>query len=228
MTLNWNNTIWLAKRQMRDNWVSYLYSAVYFGFMGMVLATDEYWTVEFAMPVLMFILVQPSLSPRYMAFKDNNDVTRHQEFLHSLPIGFDTIVSARVVAMLVAGLINVPLFFIPFWYIGPDWSSVSSYLAWAVFWVGLGFVGSGLALVQEFWLSFKKWVKANVIAIVVVVTTVFLCIWLLDFRPYTWTVHAANDYPWMLAIAGLMLGMAGLWLGMRMAVRGFRDREFAT
>lgn len=228
MTLNWNNAIWLANRQMRDNWISYLYSALYFGFMGLVLATDDFWTVELAMPVLMFILIQPSLSPRYMTFKDDNEVTRHQEFLHSLPIGFDVVISARIVAMLVAGVINAPLFFIPFWYIGPDWNSIPAYLSWVVFWTGLALAGSGLALVQEFWLSFKRWVKVNVVAVVAVVTAVILLIWLLGFRPYTWTVDTANERPWVLALPGIVFGLAGLWFGMKLAVRGFREREFAT
>lgn len=228
MTQNWNNVIWLAARQMRDNWTAYLYSALYFGFMGVVLAADDFWTVEFALPVLMFILIQPSLSPRYMIFKDDNDVTRHQEFLHSLPIRFDTIISARVVAMLSAGMINVPLFFIPFWYIGPEWVSLPHFLAWATFWIGIAFVGSGLALVQEFWLSFKKWARLNLVTIVAVVAMLFLMVWLLDIRPYVWTVDVSNERPWVMALTGLVIGIVGLCFGMAAAIRGFREREFAT
>lgn len=228
MTLNWNNVVWLAKRQMRDNWTSYLYSALYFGFMGLVLSTDDSWAVEFALPVLMFILIQPSLSPRYMTYKDNNEVTRHQMFLHILPIGFDTIISARVVAMVVAGIINVPLLFIPFWYIGPEWNSLSSYLAWFTFWTGIAFAGAGLALIQEFWLSFKNWIKVNVVAVVGVILLLSLMVWLMDIRPYAWSVRAANENPWLLAIVGLVIGIVGLWVGMVAAVRGFRRREFAT
>lgn len=228
MTLNWNNVIWLAGRQMRDNWLSYLYSAVYFAFMGLVLSTDDSWAVEFALPVLMFILIQPSLSPRYMTFKDDNDVTRHQVFLHTLPIGFDTVVSARLVAILVAGLINVPLLFIPFWYIGPEWNSLGSYLAWLAFWTGIAFAGAGLALVQEFWLSFKRWVKFNIVAVVGVILILTLIVVFIDFRPYAWSVRTAHDHPLLMVIAGLVIGIAGLWLGTVAAVRGFRQREFAT
>lgn len=228
MTLDWNNVIWLARRQMRDNWISYLFSAIYFGFMGMVLAVDEFWTVEFAMPVLMFFLIQPSLSPRYMTFKDDNEVTRHQEFLHSLPIGFDIIITARVIAMMVAGVINALLFFIPFWIIGPNWNSLVAYLAWVTFWMGLALAGSGLALLQEFWMSFKNWVKTNVVMVLAVVLLLFFLIWLLDFRPYTWTVNLANEHPWVLIVVGIVIGPAGLWSGMKLAVRGFREREFAT
>lgn len=228
MAMNWNNAIWLAARQMRDNWTSYLYSALYFAFMGLVLAAADFWTVELALPVLMFILIQPSLSPRYMSFKDDNDVTRHQAFLHSLPIRFDTIIAARVVAMLVAGVVNIPLLFIPFWYIGPDWNSVSHYVAWAVFWIGIAFVGSGLALLQEFWMSFKNWIKLNFVSVIVVVAALLLMLWRTDIRPYTWSVRTANENPWILVISGVVIGIAGLWLGMVAAVRGFREREFST
>lgn len=228
MTQNWNNVIWLAARQMRDNWTSYLYSALYFGFMGVVLAADDFWTVELALPVLMFILVQPSLSPRYMSFKDDNDVTRHQEFLHSLPIRFDTIISARVVAMLAAGVVNIPLLFIPFWYIGPDWNSVSHYVAWVVFWTGIAFAGSGMALIQEFWLSFKNWIKVNFVAVIAVVAVLLVVIFLLDIRPYRWSIEVANSHPWIMVVAGLLIGISGLWGGKVTAVRGFREREFAT
>lgn len=228
MTLNWNNLTWLAVRQMRDNWTSYLYSALYFAFMGLVLAADDFWTVEIAMPILMLILIQPSLSPRYMTYKNDNEVTRHQEFLHSIPITFMTIVSARAVAMLIAGVVNIPLFFIPFWYIGPKWNSLGHFFTWVLFWVGLAFAGSGLALIQEFWFSFKNWVKVNCVAVVAFAIALILMIWLLDIRPYTWSVGVANDHPFAMAISGMVIGSVGFWIGIRIAVRSFGEREFAT
>ncbi len=228
MTLNWNNAIWLANRQMRDNSISYAFSAVYFLFMGFILAADNSWSVEFALPILMFILIQPSLSPRYMTFKDDNDVTRQQMFLHSLPIPFATIVQARMIAMLVAGLINAPLLFIPFWYIGPEWSSFGHFLAWSAFWIGMALVGAGMALVQEFWISFKDWIKLNFVSVLVVFAVLFVTVVFTDIRPYAWSVDTANENPWLLGISGLVVGVIGMWLGAIFATRGFREKEFTV
>ncbi len=226
--MKFNNALWLAGRQIRDNWTSYVFSAIYFAFMGLVLSADENLGVEIALPVLMFIVIQPSLSPRYMTWKQDNDVSRHQVFLHSLPIGFDVIVSARVLALLLAGLINVPVLFLPFWYLGPEWNSFGSYMAWTTFWVGLGFVGAGLALIQEFWLSMREWVKANFVLVLIVVGALVLLQIFSGIRPYRHTVDLANESPWALALAGVVLGAIGLWRGAVLAVRGFRNREFAT
>lgn len=228
MALNFDNVMWLAGRQIRDNWTSYVFSAVYFAFMGLVLSADENLGVEIALPVLMFIVIQPSLSSRYMSWKRDNDVVRHQLFLHSLPVRFDTIIMARVIAMLLAGLINVPVLFLPFWYLGPDWNSFGNFVAWSVFWVGMGLTGAGLALVQEFWLSMREWIKLNFISVVLVVIVLVLVLIVSDIRPYRQTVDLANAHPWRLAVAGLLFGVLGMWRGAVLAVRGFRNREFAT
>lgn len=228
MTGRFDNALWLAGRQIRDNWTSYLFSAIYFGFMGLVLASDENIGVEIALPVLMFIVIQPSLSPRYMTWKQDNDVSRHQVFLHSLPLGFDVIISARVIAMLLAGVINVPLLFLPFWYLGPEWSSFGSFLGWSTFWIGLGLAGAGLALVQEFWLPMREWVKANFVLVLIVVGVLIVMQVFSGIRPYRQTVDLANDSPWIMALIGIVLGSLGLWQGAVLAVRGFRKREFAT
>lgn len=228
MTLNGNNAIWLAKRQMRDLWIAYPMTAVYFAFMGAVLAADTSVTIEFAHIVLMLILVQPALSTRYMTWKQDNDVTRHQEFLRGLPIGFGTIVVARLIALLAAGLINIPLYFIWFWLIGPDWSSIPVFLAWCTFWVGMALIGSGLALVQEFWLTIRRWSSINFAMIVLLLVILIPVLLVTEYRPVARSIELAEQHSWLMAFTGLAIGVLALWTGVVLAVRFFRKREFAT
>lgn len=228
MTLNWDNTLWLTARQVRDNWTAYIYSAIYFAFMGLALSSDENLGVEVALPIVIFIVIQPALSARYMTWKQDNDVTRHQVFLHSLPISFDTIIVARLLAMLLAGVINVPLLFLPFWYFGPEWNSFGNFLAWTTFWVGMGLISAGLALIQEFWLSMREWLKTNFVVVMLVLAALVAMLIFSGFRPYRQTVDLANNSPWGLALVGMALGVLGLWRCTVLAVRGFRNREFST
>lgn len=228
MSVDLDNTWWLAKRQMRDNWASYPLSVVYFAFMGLVLSTDSTWALEFALPILMLILIQPSLSSRYMTWRKDNEVTRHQVFLRGLPVDFSTIISARVIAMLIAGLLNVPVFFLPFWFVRTEWSSFGHFLAWCVFWVGVAFVGAGLALIQEFWLPFNQWARVNTFIILGALVGLFLVMWVTGVRPVRSSVEISNEHPWILCSVGLVLAVGGLWLGMKYAMAGFRSREFAV
>lgn len=227
MSLNWNNAIWLAKRQMRDMWTAYVYTAVYFAFMGAVLAADTGIATEIALPVLMLILIQPAVSSRYMTWKQDNEVTRHQTFLRSLPLELGTIVAARFVAMLVAGVINIPMFFVWFWYLADEWSSVSVFLVWAVFWIGMALAGAGISLIQEFWLSIRRWSMMNFLVIMVLIVTLPPIFWLTGIRPVAWTIDYAHRSPGVLATAGFFVGVLGLVIGIVIAVRCFCRREFA-
>lgn len=228
MAINISNTLWLAKRQMRDNAASYLYSAIYFVFMGLVLAPDRNWGTEVAFPILMLIIIQPSLSAKYMTFKKDNEVVRHQIFLHSLPVGFNNIIAARVIGMLAAGLINVPVFFVPFWIFAEGWDSVTNFIAWVLFWVGLALAGAGLALYQEFRMTLASWTRLNFVAVLAFTGLLILILQLLDTYPVQRTIELSNSNPWILAGTGLAFGTGVLvWMSGR-AVVGLRRREFAA
>lgn len=228
MSINLDNMWWLARQQMRDNIAAYLYTAAYFAFMGLVLSSDQNLGVEVAFPIIMLILIQPSLSARYMTWKKDNEVVRHQIFLHSLPIGFTNIIAARVVAMLAAGLINIPLFFLPYWFLQDGWDSNANYIAWVAFWSGIALAGTGFALYQEFRMTLVSWTKFNFVLVLSVIAVVVLVLIVTDFRPVQASIDASNSHPWVLAISGLAIGIAGLVFAFGRAVSGFRRREFAT
>lgn len=226
MHTNWSDTWWLAKLQMRDNALAYLLTFLYFAFMGLVLSADPNIGTEIALPILMLILIQPSLSSKYMSIKSDNEVVRHQLFLTSIPLSFNTIMLARVIAMLAAGVINIPVFFLPFWFLADDWSSFPHFLAWVAFWVGMGLVGTGIALVQEFRFSVRSWTHFNfAFAIILAVVLILLAV-LAGFRPYAQTVRIADSHPILLAVAGLAIGVITLVASVPVAVRAFRRREF--
>lgn len=228
MTLNWNNAFWLAARQIRDTWIGYLLSPLYFALLGSVLATDETLLQSIVLPMLMMILMQATFSSRYFSINMDNDVLRHQMFLHSLPLGFGTIVVSRAIGMLAAGVINIPFFFIWFWLLGPGFATIPNFLAWCAFWIGFAIVGLGFSLVQEFNLNLRNWTIQNSIIIAVFIVVVTPLLWITDSRPVAWTNTQAHSHPWMLALAGLAMAIAGCVIGIRLAVRGFRNRDFAT
>lgn len=227
MTHDWSNSIWLARRQMRDLWLAYPYTAAYFAFMGAILAFGESNTLELAHILLMLILIQPVLSNRYMAWRRDNDVLRHQQFIVRLPIPFRTIISARMIAMLAAGLINIPLYFIWFWFMDSGWPSVGTYLAWIVFWVGIALVGTAFSLVMEFAVSIRKWAVTNIIIVGLLFVIVIPLLVFTDVRLIGSSISAAQDHPWMFAFIGLIIGTAALVAGPRLAEGALREREFA-
>ena len=227
MSINLNDAWWLAIRQIRDTWIGYIVSPLYFAFLGSVLATDDTALLNIVLPMMMMILLQATISARYFSLNEDNEVMRHQVFLRSLPMSFGTIITARMIGMLAAGVINVPIFFIWFWMMGDRFDSLPAYLAWCMFWLGFAFCGMGFSLVQEFTLNLKNWTLQNSVIIVVLIVVMIPAIWLLNFRPVEWTASQAHNHPLLMALAGILIGTAGLLTGMRKAVRGFRKREFA-
>lgn len=228
MTLDWNTAFWLAARQVRDTWIGYLISPIYFAFLGTVLATDDTALVNIVLPMMMMILLQATFSARYFTINADNEVRRHQMFLRSLPLSFGTITIARVIGMLAAGVLNVPVFFVWFWLLTDDFATMPVFLAWCLFWVGVAFCGLGLSLVQEFSLNLRTWTLQNTIIVVSIIVVTPLLIWLTNFRPVDWTVTQVHEHPVLMAFAGLVLGALGLMAGIRVAIRGFRRREFAA
>lgn len=228
MTLDWNNALWLAGRQIRDTWIGYLISPLYFVFLGSVLATDDTILVNIVFPMMMMILLQATISPRYFSLNKDNEVMRHQAFLRSLPISFGTIITARMIGMLAAGLLNIPVFFIWFWGLGDRFSSIAVFMAWCVFWLGFAFCGLGLSLVQEFTVNLRNWTLQNSVIIVVFIVVMLPLIWFADFRPVDWSVSQAHEHPMLLALAGVLIGVAGALVGLRRAVNGFRQRELVA
>lgn len=229
MSADMSNAIWLARRQILDQWPAFLVTAVYFAFMGAVLAADESYAREFANPMLMLILIQPALSSRYlMTLKRDNDVVRHQVFLRSLPLSLRTTVIARLFAMLAAGVINVPLYFSMFWIFGDLGLSVPQFIGWVTFWVGIALVGSGLSLVQEFWLNLRRWTVLNTLIIVMILLLIPFSIWVIDFRPVQSSINAAGDNAWLMALIGIVLGVTSVIGSVLIAERLYARREFIT
>lgn len=227
MSVSWNNAIWLATRSLRESWSAVVLTAVYFAFMGLVLANDTSSAIEFAHPVLMLILIQPAISARYMSWKSDNEVVRNQMFLRSLPVGFGTIIVSRLIVMLIAGIVNIPLYFFSFWYVDQGWPGFENFLAWSIFWIGIAIGCAGLSLIQEFRLSIKRWTTMNFIVIMVVGVVALLIFLFTEIRPVQKSVEVASTHPWILAASGLVIGIAALTYSIGVAVRSFRKREFA-
>ena len=223
-----SNAKWLAGQQMREQWPSYLVTAAYFAFMGAVLAVDESYTREFAHPVLMLILIQPALASRYMTWKRDNDVVRHQVFLRSLPLPLRTTIVARLIAMLSAGVVNVPIYFGMMWFLGDFGLTLSQFFCWAIFWVGIAFLGSGIRLVQEFWLNMRSWTELNATFVVSILLLIPVLIGLADFRPFNDSISVAASHPVLMSAIGLVLGLVGPLAGVLIAERFYRKREFVT
>lgn len=226
MQHNWSNIIWLARRQMRDLWLAYPLTAIYFCFMGAVVAYGATYPQEIAHLVLMLIVIQPVLSSRYMAWKLDNEVVRHQVFLAGLPIPFRTIVVARLIAMLTAGLINVPLYFGWFWFAVSDWPSIGAFVAWTVFWIGIALICTAGSIFLEFAVSVRKWAIINMTAMGLFFIIVIPLMIFTDIRFVADSMSFARSNPWLVALAGLVLAAVGIVASIRLGERSLRRREF--
>lgn len=223
-----NNVIWLAKRQIREIWLAYPLSFVYFLFMGAILAADTSWAREFGHCIIMLILIQPAISGRYMTWKQDNDIVRHQVFLRGIPVPFITIVWARLAAMLLAGVINVPAYMIPYWFINRTFAGFGAYLGWIVFWVGIALVFTITSLVQEFTLGIRPWTIINLLVIGLFLIFLTVNALTLGYHPVAASIDRANAQPLMVGSIGLVLVIVSLVVGPRLVVRGFRRRELTT
>lgn len=221
-----DNAIWLAQRQMRDQWPSYILTVLYFAMMGGILASAESFAQEFAHVVLMAILIQPVLASRYMTFKKDNDVVRHQVFLRTVPFSMRSTILARLLAMLVAGLLNVPVYFGIMWYFGDYDLSLGQFIAWTIFWVGIALLGAGTSLLQEFWLNFRKWSVLNLIVMCFIVAILPISIWVLDFRPFRDSMTQAAESPIAFAVAGIVIGFVSIVASVVVATNLYQKREY--
>lgn len=226
MTFTLDNTIWLALRQMRDIWTSFVFSAVYFAFLGAVLAGSKDGVSDVAFTLVILILIEPVLSNRYMTWKKDNEVLRHQTFLRGLPIDSRTVVVARLISMLVSGAINVPLFFVWYWVLSDSWNSFATFFSWCVFWFGISLIGCGFSLVMEFGVSLRRWIMINLVVIAVLIAAIVIQ-WLVSGHELVGASQAlAQNHPGFAALIGIAIGVGALIAGPALAVRVLRRREF--
>lgn len=226
MTFTLDNTIWLALRQMRDIWTSFVLSAVYFAFLGAVLAGSMAGVSDAAFVLVMLMLIEPVLSNRYMTWNKDNEVLRHQVFLRGLPIDSRTVVGARLISMLVAGAINVPLFFVWYWVLDDSWTSFAAFFSWCVLWFGIALIGAAFSLVMEFGVSLRRWIMINLVVVGVLIASAFIQWWMSGRALVQASQTMAQDHPWMTALVGIAIGIGALIAGPALAVRALRRREF--
>jgi hypothetical protein len=225
----WRDVLWLTGRDIRRDWLGYLTSAAYMLVLGSLLAPgfandDVLWGPEIAFLAMVFIMTQPFFSRDYMSW-ENDRVAARLTFLRMLPIPVEVILRSRMLALVAAGIVNVPAFFIPLYLLG-DWPfGVGPYIAFVLFWTGISLIGTGYGLSMEMAVSVRRYTLTNLVVILVVIAVLTVTGIAAELWLVTWSVERVAEHPVLMAVAGPLVGMVACVAFGRLATDRLRRRE---
>jgi hypothetical protein len=222
VTTGWSDVLWLVRREMRRTWRSYLASAVYMAFMSVFFAVatvneQSDYMIDFLFVVVTSVLATNFMRADYFRYSDD-PFGPNVAFLRSLPISTATIVRSRLLLMLAAWVLNIPAFFLPWWYLGDPALDAGEFIAFALFWIGLSAIGACIASYFEFASTVKRYTIAMVAVAVAMVAGMAALHYWTDLAIVSWAMDRARDSGPLLALAGLAIGAGALVI----ADRGLR------
>lgn len=225
----WRDVLWLAGRDIRRDWPGYLTSAAYMLVLGSLLAPgfandDVRWGPEIAFLAMVFIMTQPFFSRDYMSW-ENDRVAARLTFLRMLPIPVDVILRSRMLALVAAGLVNVPAFFIPLYVFG-DWPiGAGAFVAFVLFWTGISLIGTGYGLSMEMGVSVRRYTLTNLVVVLIVIALLTVAGVAGDVWLVSWSLERVAEHPVLMAVAGLLVGAVAYTAFGRIAADRLRRRE---
>lgn len=227
-----SDVLWLAVREIRRRAMSYIVSAAYLLGLSLLLSLGGgprlgSFAAEFVILIMLMILTEPFMSRDYMNWS-NDPVAAHLTFLRTLPIPARTIVQSRMLALVVAAVLNVPAFFLPI-YLLSDWSmSAGQFLWFALSLTGLSLIGTGIGLCLELGTTIRRYSVVNSVLIAVLAVVILL----LGFRFDFWIVErfarlTETNGP-LVAVTCVIVGIIGYVLLGRLAERLLLRRELGA
>jgi hypothetical protein len=243
-------SFWLAKREMKHAWLSYVASAAIIVFLGSVAAISlsfglsEFETMIVRGPGMeafygaffsdyLFLLVCAVLGANgvllgYYAQNRRGTFARKLRPFRNMPVSAVVLVGSRALGALFALVVGALAFFVPVFFLSDlgEELGVKTYLCFCAVWVGYGLLGSGISLFFEFGTSGRVYTLISYgFAIPLMIAVV-----LLETTGYAGLVGrvsgmAQGGHGALLACFSILLGGAAFLLLSRARVHRLLTRE---
>lgn len=227
----WRSARWLAKKELRRTWLSYILTALVallFGLFAIQFLNDLQTVTSpdraaSAAVDIFFVFGLSALATnafsRDYLYSLGDSFSKRLYFLRSLPISIGALVASRPLTMLLALALNSLVFFAAIR--GISGSSgvqivqrlgTGEYLTFAGIWLGYVLVCAGAWLYGEFGLHGRtfNWITIGIMAFVFVLLV--LAETLLDVRIVLTTIQLAEAYGPLLGLPVLFFGVLALTL----------------
>ncbi len=239
-------TRWLAVREVRRNWLSYLIIALFglvFGVLAVLMSNDlqigapanraEDAALDVFFIFALSIFAINSLSRKYL-YSWVDIFSRRLHFLRSLPISTGEIVASRILAMILALIFNSLVGFSTVYFL--SWSfggqlsqqlGPGGYLAFAGVWVGYAIFFGGAWSYAEFGLHGRifNWIVFGIVGCTL--PLLFMLEWLFNPRIVTRMIYLVEAYGALPAVLAIIAGTTGFSLWARATMRRIERRELS-
>jgi hypothetical protein len=239
---------WLAKREMKRAWLSYMLTGLFVLFLGFftvvtlsgilefegfgagVKRVEENYNAFFA--DYLFLLVCAFLGVNVIS-RDYTLIWRDPfssrlVFLRTLPISAGSLVGSRALSMLFALLVNTPAFFLPAYFLTDLGELGMSYLWFCGVWFGYGILGSGLWLLFELTATGRVYTLIYLGFAVALAVVLALLEWTVDLSLVGRTAELAqSSYGSLPTIFSILTGCAAFALLARATVQRVEKRDLS-
>ena len=243
------DAIWLARKEVRRTWVSFVLNGLFFLFLGFFVVPsvsgvfelegfgaggrkiEGFYNALFA--DYLFLMICAFLGVRAVSrdytLSRRDPLASRLLFLRSWPISADSLVGSRALGMLLALLVNAPAFFGPAFLLTDLGELGASYLAFAGIWVGYALLASGLCLLCELTVGGRAYARIYFGFAAALMVELALLEWTLDLRLVGRTAELAQGgYGALLAAFSVLAGGAAFAVLARVTVRRLRKRDFSA
>jgi hypothetical protein len=243
------DAIWLARKEVRRTWVSFVLTGLFFLFLGFFVVPsvsgvfelegfgaggrkiEGFYNALFA--DYLFLMICAFLGVRAVSrdytLSRRDPLASRLLFLRSWPISADSLVGSRALGMLLALLINAPAFFGPAYLLTDLGELGASYLAFAGIWVGYGLLASGLCLLCELTVNGGAYARIYFGFAAALMAELALLEWTLDLDLVRRTAELAQGGNGaLLAVLSVLAGGAAFAVLSRVTVRRLRKRDFSV
>jgi hypothetical protein len=243
------DALWLARKEVRRAWLSFVLTGLFFLFLGFFVVPsvsgvfelegfgaggrriEGFYNALFADYLFLMIcafLGVRAVSRDYTLLR-RDALSSRLLFLRSLPISADSLVGSRALGMLLALLVNVPVFFLPAFFLTDLGELGASYLAFAGIWVGYALLASGLCLLCELTVNGGVYARIYFGFAAALMVELALLEWTLDLRLVGRTAELAQSgYGALLAAFSVLAGGAAFAVLYRVTVRRLRKRDLSV
>ncbi len=240
---------WLAKREMKRTWLSYVLTCLFVLFLGFfavvslsgvfefegfgagVRRVEDHYNAFFAdylfLVVCAFLGVNAISRDYTLIWRD--PFSSRLVFLRSLPISAGSLVGSRALSMLFALLLNAPAFFLPAFFLTDlGGLGTTSYLWFAGVWIGYSLLGSGLCLLFELSVSARVYALISFGFAASLMVVLALLEWTLHPSLVGRTAELAQSYGALPALFSILSGGAAFALLALVTARRLEKRDFSA
>lgn len=238
------NSWWLAGREMRRTWLSYLVTAILMALFGLWTTSLEasgpsagpgdLYILDLYFIFITSILATNGFSRDYFS-SWGDSFSKRLHFWRSLPISARVVVASRVLSMLPALALNSLAFFLTIYLISEPlgrWLAEQlgpvRYLWFTLIWVGYSLFWGGCFLYLEYGIHGRtyNWFVLGGVAIVPALLVPLEL--LFDLRIVMRTIELVGAYGPLPAAAALLIGVAAFVLWAGAAVRRIERRDLSA